>query len=57
LSAECKESAVPLWLHTRIAGLGSDRIHPRIANALQMNGDHRAWAGNTIVIRDDDELW
>lgn len=57
LSALCRGGSVPLWFHTKIAGLGEEAIHLRIANAAQMNGDAAGWAGNTIVVRDGDGGW
>jgi len=57
LTAPAGEAAAPLWFHTQLTGLAHESVHLRLANALQMNGDHRAWAGNTIVVRDGDDPW
>lgn len=57
LSAESRGSSIPLWFHVQMAGLASEPFELRLANALQLNGDHRAWPGNTIVMRDGKQLW
>ncbi len=57
LTAECKGAALPLWFSVDITGLSGECIQLRLANALQMNGDHRAWAGNTLVYRDGPNPW
>ena len=57
LSAICEGGSVPLWFHTKISGLGREFIHLRLANAAQMNGDPAGWAGNTIVVRDGEDVW